>query len=183
MPQTQNSGQALARTYNNDFDLKTLNVAGTSYTFGYDNDRLLTSAGALAIGRDAANGFVKTTQLGGIATAQTYTAFGELQQYQVTQGGITLLFQTYSYDKLGRITQKLEAVQGQTDSYGYGYDTAGRLATVSKNGAVITTYGYDANGNRTGQTDPRGNTTTFDHDAQNRRTMRTLPDDKFEEWT
>jgi len=140
---------SVARTYNNDFDLKTLNVAGTTTAFSYDNDRLLTGAGALTIGRDAGNGFIKTTQLGTVATSQSYTAFGELQQYQASQGGATVLAQAYSYDKLGRIVQKLETVQGQTDSYGYEYDPAGRLITVSKNGVVITAYQYDANGNRT----------------------------------
>jgi RHS repeat-associated protein len=140
---------SVARTYNNDFDLKTLNVAGTIYTFGYDSDRLLTSAGAMTIGRDAGNGFIKTTQLGSIATTQSYNAFGELQQFQASQGGAALLAQTYEHDKLGRIVGKLETVQGQTDSWGYGYDLAGRLTSVSKNGAVMTAYQYDANGNRT----------------------------------
>lgn len=139
----------IGRTYNNDFDVKALIVAGKTFTFNYDADRLLTGAGSQAIVRDAANGYITGTQLGGISTAQSYNEFGELQQYSASYGGSGMLAQTYTYDKLGRIVGKLETVQGQTDSYAYGYDAAGRLITVSKNGAVITTYTYDANGNRT----------------------------------
>ena len=41
---------------------------------------------------------------------------------------------TFTRDKLGRITTKTETIQGVTDNYAYGYDTAGRLETVTKNG-------------------------------------------------
>jgi YD repeat-containing protein len=53
-------------------------------------------------------------------------------------------------DKLGRITQKIEIVQGVTHTYDYTYDTAGRLTEVDKDsGGSIDTYTYDTNGNRT----------------------------------
>jgi len=139
---------SVARAYNNDFDLKTLNVGGKTYTYTYDNDRLLTGAGSLSITRSATNGFITGTQLGSVATSQSYSDFGELQQAQAMLGTTTLLAQTYAYDKLGRIVQKSEQVQGQTDSYGYEYDSAGRLQAVTKNGAPLSTYQYDGNGNR-----------------------------------
>jgi YD repeat-containing protein len=57
----------------------------------------------------------------------------------------------YTYDKLGRITQKIETVQGVQNTFDYSYDTAGRLTGVSLNGALTptNTYAYDLNGNRT----------------------------------
>jgi YD repeat-containing protein len=39
----------------------------------------------------------------------------------------------------------------------YGYDAAGRLATIQKSGAIITAYTYDLNGNRLQATYPSGN--------------------------
>ncbi len=39
-------------------------------------------------------------------------------------------------------------MQGVTDRYVYGYDNAGRLATVTKNGVQTASYLYDPNGNR-----------------------------------
>lgn len=46
---------------------------------------------------------------------------------------------------MGRIVTKTETIQGQTDSYSYGYDTTGRLAAVSKSGLSIAQYTYDSN--------------------------------------
>jgi RHS repeat-associated protein len=56
---------------------------------------------------------------------------------------------TYTRDNLGRITTKTETENGVTTTWGYGYDSQGRLQNVTDNGVTIATYGYDANGNRT----------------------------------
>lgn len=50
---------------------------------------------------------------------------------------------------LGRITQKSETVQGSTNTFAYGYDLAGRLFKVTRNGTPERQYSYDDNGNRT----------------------------------
>ncbi|EQD67152.1 teneurin-1, partial [mine drainage metagenome] len=55
---------------------------------------------------------------------------------------------TFTRDADGRITQAVVDQNGTTTTWGYGYDSRGRLASVSENGSVIDTYGYDANGNR-----------------------------------
>ena len=60
----------------------------------------------------------------------------------------TLLTTTYVRDRLGRITQKTEQIQGLEAVYDYSYDEAGRLVEVQVDGAVAETYTYDANGNR-----------------------------------
>ena len=49
-------------------------------------------------------------------------------------GGSSVYSYSLTRDVSGRITGKIEVVQGATDSYAYGYDDAGRLATVTKNG-------------------------------------------------
>lgn len=61
-----------------------------------------------------------------------------------------MLFDQYTPDPLGRITEKTETIQGVTDTYAYDYDLAGRLSDVHRNGDHISHYDYDANGNRTG---------------------------------
>lgn len=60
----------------------------------------------------------------------------------------------YVRDALGRITRKVETVEGATTTYDYGYDLAGRLESVRENNVNITatSYSYDANGNRGGAT-------------------------------
>jgi YD repeat-containing protein len=55
---------------------------------------------------------------------------------------------TLARDAGGRITQDVEDPNGTTTTWGYTYDSRGRLSTVSEIGSVIDTYGYDANGNR-----------------------------------
>ena len=56
----------------------------------------------------------------------------------------------FSRDKLGRITQKVETVAGLSATSDYTYDLAGRLDTVSVDGALIADYAYDSNSNRVG---------------------------------
>ena len=43
----------------------------------------------------------------------------------------------YTHDKLGRITQKVETIQGVATTYAYSYDVAGRLVGVTPTGAVV----------------------------------------------
>ena len=56
------------------------------------------------------------------------------------------------YDKLGRITQKVETILGVATTYAYSYDLAGRLVGVTPTGAASSSYTYDANGNRLSKT-------------------------------
>jgi RHS repeat-associated protein len=110
------------------------------------------------------NGRRSGTALGSVTTSQAYNAFGELASDASSAGYAN----TYTRDRLGRITQKVETIGGTTTTYGYAYDLAGRLAQVSVNGVVARSYAYDANGNRLSVTDAATGTTSGTYDAQDR---------------
>jgi len=138
----------VARSYDNDFKPKAISLNGTAVTLGYDGDNLLTQAGDLTISRRAADGLISNTSLGMVTTSQDYNSIGELNTMNAIYGGSTLYSAVYTRDKLGRITQKLETVDGFTSNYQYTYDVAGRLIGETRDSVAIGNYAYDANGNR-----------------------------------
>jgi YD repeat-containing protein len=140
---------------------------GTPITFQYDPDSLLTRAGALTLTRHAANGVIATATLGPVATTFGYDGFGAVSSTQTTVSGSPRFGVTYTRDALGRIQQKTETVLGVTHTDVYGYDPAGRLTTVTRDGAPLVTYTYDANGNRLTETTLAG-TVSGTYDAQDR---------------
>src|SRR5439155_5798373 len=117
-------------------------------SFGYDNDSLLTSAGSLTITRNAQNGLITGSTLGAVTDSRSYSTFGELSRYTAMTNSATVFDVSYTRDKLGRVTQKVETIGGVTDTFVYTYDTAGRLTDVTKNSALLSHYSYDSNGNR-----------------------------------
>lgn len=155
------------RAYDAGYRTASISVNNTPINYQYDADSAPTRAGALALAYQPASGLLSSTTLGSINDSFGYNAFGELQSYRATVGA-TPLFQTgYARDSLGRITTLTETVESTTNLYVYGYDAAGRLATVIRNGAQLASYSYDANGNRVNATDPTG-TFTGSYDAQDR---------------
>jgi len=143
----------LATSYNNDFNIISRSVNGSAIAYEYDNDELLTKAGDLTINREAQKaGLINGTTLGLITTTRGYNGFGEMSDYTAKKDADTLYQTSYTRDKLGRITQKVETLQGATTTYDYDYDIAGRLIEIKTNGTVTDTFGYDSNGNRTGGT-------------------------------
>ncbi len=162
---------SVSRNYDVNFRLIVQSVNGANtVNFGYDNDSLLTTAGALTITRNAQNGLITGSTLGAVTDTRGYSTFGELDQYTANVSGTPVLDVQYTRDKLGRITQKVETIGGVTDTFVYSYDTAGRLTDVTKNGAVLSHYTYDSNGNRLSQTDQAG-TVNGTYDTQDRLTQ------------
>jgi RHS repeat-associated protein len=136
--------------YDNDFRVTSVTVNGANpVAYAYDPDSLLVQVGGLTLSRDAQNGLLAGSTLGAVADTWSYNGFGEPATYRAAQGATALLDLAYTRDALGRITEKTESVGGVTATYAYGYDLAGRLVEVKKDGVVQTTWGYDANGNRT----------------------------------
>ncbi len=126
---------------------------GHKIGFVYDNDGLLTKAGDLTIKRDGANGRLTGTTIGNLKDTLIFDATGNLVDYQVTNGATTLFREEgTSYDKLGRLAEKRETIDGVTTTYAYKYDAVGQLTEVRKDGSVVESYSYDANGNRLGLT-------------------------------
>jgi RHS repeat-associated protein len=161
---------SVTRTYNADFDVASINVAGTAFSFTRDNDRLLTGAGAMTITRDPASGFITGTTVGSVTTGQTYSAFGELASTSASFGSTPLFATSYTRDALGRITQLVETVQGATSTWNYEYTAAGQLWKVRRDGVLEAEYQYDLNGNRLSATDEFSVTTSGTYDAQDRLT-------------
>jgi len=171
-------------TYNNDFHISSESVipAGpesflpSTINFSYDKDALLVSSQSsggnpgsdnFIIDRDSGNGFVTGTTLGDVTDAWTFDGFGETATYRASYNGSPLMSIQYVHDKLGRIAQKTESVNGVTDTYTYTYDQAGRLTDVQKDLTPVSHYVYDLNGNRLSYTSG-ATTLTGTYDAQDR---------------
>jgi RHS repeat-associated protein len=141
---------SVSRTFTSNFEVATERVNGAhAVTFGYDADRLLTQAGAMTLARHPEHGLVTGTTLGSTTEAFEHNGIGEPIR-QTARVGTTNVFDVqYTRDALGRITQRIEVIDGITRVWGYGYDVAGRLQSVRRNSTLISFYTYDANGNRT----------------------------------
>jgi RHS repeat-associated protein len=161
---------AVTRTFDTALRVATRSVNGSSIALQYDQDSLLTTAGALTLTRHPQNGLVTGTALGSLTDARTYTSFGELDQYAAAFNGTPLYGLHDTRDALGRIVGRQETIGGSTDQYAYAYDSAGRLTTVQKNGATTQAYTYDANGNRLSAGPPASQVTAV-FDGQDRLTQ------------
>lgn len=155
------------RTYDAGYRTASISVNNTPVNYQYDADSAPIRAGALALAYQPTSGLLANTTLGSVNDSFGYNAFGELQSYRANVGAAPLFQTGYARDSLGRITTLTETVESTTNLYVYGYDAAGRLATVIRNGAQLASYSYDANGNRVNATDPTG-TFTGSYDAQDR---------------
>ena len=141
---------SIDRIYDNDFRVtaRSINVANT-INYQYDDDSLLTLAGSLSISREAQKaGLINGTTLGNLTTTRTYTGFAELATFEASYNTTSLFNSSYTRDKLGRITQKIETIESVSTTTDYDYDLSGRLITEITDGST-TSYTYDANGNRT----------------------------------
>ena len=164
---TGSASGAVSMTYDNHFRVQSETAAGSSVSFGYDNDGLPTTVGALSITRHLANGLVTGTTLGNLTDTFAHNAFVEPMDYEAKYSGSTLLHQAFVRDGEGRIEQKTETIGGVTTIYQYSYDGAGRLWQVLVDGVLTATYLYDANGNRTSRVTP-GETEVGTPDDQDR---------------
>jgi hypothetical protein len=116
-------------TYDNDFRVATKTVNATpAVSFGYDDDSLLTSAGAMTLTPDAATGLPGNTTLGVVLDTFGHDSVGDFQSHSASAGATALFAENITLrDALGRIKTKTETVQGTTHDYEYTYDNRGRL--------------------------------------------------------
>ena len=159
---------AVAWAYDEDFRVTVEQVSGTpAVGFAYDADGLLTDAGALTLTRDAANGFVTDAAVGAVTSMFDYDGFGAVSATETTVVGAPVFAVSYTRDALGRIASQTQTTLGVTRTDASSYDLAGRLTTVTRDGAPLISYTYDANGNRLSETTTAG-TVTGTYDAQDR---------------
>ena len=72
--------------------------------------------------------------------------------------------EVYLFDACGRHLDTFDGLTGAV-LYSFGYDNAGRLATVTDSSGNVTMIQHDANGNPTGIIAPNGQQTTLTTDA------------------
>jgi YD repeat-containing protein len=150
---------SVSQTYDAFFRPATQSVnGGFAASFAYDGDGLLVQAGAEILVRDTLTGLLTGTSLASVSTGVGYSGFGERSADTAALGGSAFYSNTYLRDKLGRLAQKTETIQGATTVVGYAYDPAGRLEQVATDGLVTASYAYDANGNRVSGTTAGGTT-------------------------
>ena len=121
----------------------------------------------VAVVSDAASGLLTGTSIGMLSDAYTYNTFGETSEYSLTENGAVVFDEQYVRDDAGRITSRTETSAGTSTTIGYGYDTAGRLASVTRDGTQTTAYSYNANGGRSAKSMP-GATYSATYDDQDR---------------
>lgn len=140
---------SVSRAYNNNFWVSSEAVTGgSSIAFTYDNDGLPTHVGSLSIFDSAQNELITGTTLGLAIDSRTYNSFGELTGYTAGYNGASVYTVQFTRDANGRISAKAGTIGGTTTNYGYSYDLAGRLHSVTQNGSTVTTYAYDNDSNR-----------------------------------
>ena len=104
-----------------------------------------------------------------LTTTITPNGFGETATDSATFGAGTIYSNVYTRDSQGRITTKVETVEGLTRTFDYQYDSHGRLEQVDVDGLPTRVYGYDSNGNRV-SLDDGGQVTAGNYDSQDRIT-------------
>ncbi len=162
----------VSRVYDNNFQItsRSVNDAHT-INFVYDDDSLITNAGDITITRDALNGLITNSGIDNITGTRGYNIFGDPSSYTAAFEGADFYTATYTRDKLGRITQKVESVEGVTHTYDYTYELTDRLKEVKIDGTVVSLYQYDDNGNRLSVTKSGTTTISGTYDDQDRMTQ------------
>jgi YD repeat-containing protein len=142
---------SVSRTYDDLFRVTSHTINGTdTINYGYDNDNLLTTAGAMIISRELQkDGAINGTTLGNISTTNSYSSFAELDNFNAQYTGADIYNADYIRDKLGRIITKTETINTVATIYEYEYDLVGRLIEEKTNSIITSAWDYDENSNRT----------------------------------
>lgn len=165
---------AVQSVYDQDFRVASQWVnSAAPISFAYNQDNLLTNAGSMRLAYQPKNSLPSNTALGAVADVRDYDGYGKLTNYTATFGNTPLYAYTLKLDALGRVTNKIETISGQTFAYEYAYDEANRLSEVRLNGALAAAYVYDPNGNRLQRT-TGPQTATYSYDDRDRLRQRTV---------
>jgi RHS repeat-associated protein len=158
----------VTRTYDNDFRVSAFSVnSNNPIATQYDGDSFPIQVGNLVLTRNAQNGLITGTTLGGVSDTIGYDGFGIPATYAASYNGGAVYSATYSRDLVDRLTSRSETIGGTTHVFSYTYDLNGRLTEVRQDNVLTATYGYDPNGNRLSFTGS-GGTITASYDARDR---------------
>jgi len=156
-------------TYNSDLQIDSIGYADASESFLYDNDGLLTDAGAYSITRDAANGLPESVTDSTVTQGRDFSSYGEVDGIDYTVGATAPYSWSVVRDNAGRITQKVENIGVDSVTWDYTYDLMGRLETVYKDNALAEAYIYDDQGNRLEEINVlRGVARTYTYDDEDK---------------
>jgi RHS repeat-associated protein len=144
---------------------------GRAETYNYDANGNLASMTDRKNQRttfvhDSLDRLTVTTYVDASTVARTYDAGDRWTQVSDSTGGTI----THTYDGLDRVTSE-STPEG---SLQFGYDRAGRRATMDVSGQAEISYAYD-DANRITTITQLGGVASFGYDAANRRTSLTLP--------
>ncbi|MBU2431296.1 MAG: hypothetical protein KKH99_11455, partial [Proteobacteria bacterium] len=140
--------QGIELDYNNDFNTTSIKYAGVTEYITYDNDGLITGVGNYTITNNAQNGLPESVTGGSLQVDMTFNGYAEVENQTVTIGGQAASSWNLTRDDNGRILSKTENLNGTVENFVYGYDSMGRLHTVSKDGTLVEEYIYNATGTR-----------------------------------
>ena len=140
--------------YDDNFRRVVGQVNDLTVEFSHDNDGLLTAAGDLSIDRNDESGAVETVGDGFLTVTYERNEYGEVGHADWSFGGVTLYSNALDYDLDGRISRRVEIIDGETVDREYGRDAMGQLVSVKNGGVLVEEYAYDAAGNRTQATSP-----------------------------
>jgi RHS repeat-associated protein len=140
----------VSREYTIDRQIASLAINLDSVSFLYDDDGLLTVAGALSVGRDPTNGLITGTTLGSVTTANSYNEFGELISMG-TQGNaaldLTVIGQNITSDTLlisGNIADaSAVVVNGVSMTLQSNGDVSGEITLPDQGINTVTVEVYD----------------------------------------
>jgi RHS repeat-associated protein len=141
--------KTLSYAYDNEFNLKSFNYAGSTIHYTYDNDGLLIGVGSFSIGRDIQNGLATILSGRSLDITRSYNGYGEIFGQHTSVSGKPTNSWNLIRNDTGRIITKTEVVAGTTSSHVYEYDSMGRLIQAAKDGVVVEQYEYDPRGTGT----------------------------------
>lgn len=159
---------AASYEYNSNLLHSSETVGSLKIDFGYDDDGLLTSAGALTLVRNAETGAVESSSVGGSSSSHSFDEFGQPKSPGYKQGAADVLGFVFERDGLDRLKKATEQDGGGSHVFTYGYTGRGQLEWVDRDGSRWRTYSYDANGNRESAREGSGPVVSAEFDAQDR---------------
>ncbi len=139
--------------YADNTELESIQLAGAAKQgLVYDDDGFIAGYGPFTWERNGPLGDVSKITDEALALALSYDGLGQQRGRTLTVKGAKRYENTITRDDAGRISKRVETVNGTTKTYDYEYFPDGELKSVKDGATVLESYTYDANGNRAGRT-------------------------------